>query len=426
MAHGSDIVRSIGLQSNLPLLNFFNSSLNQQQSRDINQQTLEQRQQESPFKNQLLQLQTELAQAQQPSQLIAAEEAASPLSQLNRRETARLQSIVQGAQTLAPFLENNDISGARKNLLARKQRLTDLGLPTETTDESLEMLDSNPELLLQRTNQALALGRQAGFIKLAPTSVSQREFDDNVASVEADPELKTIRGQAASRALGLTAKASLTKEERIANDRDLASRVAENKGQQAEATETGKSKAQLKFKPSITRAVKLAQKEASERGEVLTDLARMEASLPGVREAVNQLIELSNVATSTLGGRAFDFLVKESGFGSTRGADARAKLIAIVDNQVLPLLKETFGAAFTVQEGENLKASLVNPDASPSQKREQLDAFLAQKERNIRTKQTQLNLPSTSNAGVPDGTGIDIGTASIEELIAERKRLGGQ
>ena len=117
----------------------------------------------------------------------------------------------------------------------------------------------------------------------------------------------------------------------------------------------------------------------------------MEASLPGVREVVGELLELSDIATSTLGGKAFDFVVKQSGFGSTKGATAQAKMEAIVDNQVLPLLKETFGAAFTAAEGQALKASLVDPDSSPAQRRAQLDAFLSQKERNVRTKQTQAN-----------------------------------
>ncbi len=129
------------------------------------------------------------------------------------------------------------------------------------------------------------------------------------------------------------------------------------------------------------------------------------------------------MATRTLGGRAFDFAVKESGFGSTKGADARAKLIAIVDNQVLPLLRVTFGAAFTAKEGETLKDSLVNPNSSPSQKKEQLSAFIAQKERDIITKQSQLGIdPNASNEQELDITDPNL---TIEQLMAERKRLGG-
>ena len=88
--------------------------------------------------------------------------------------------------------------------------------------------------------------------------------------------------------------------------------------------------------------------------------------------------------------------VKQSGFGATKGATARAKFIAIVNNQVLPLLKETFGAAFTFQEGESLKATMGDPDASAEEKMVQLDAFIAQKMRDIETKQRQLSQPATT------------------------------
>jgi hypothetical protein len=190
----------------------------------------------------------------------------------------------------------------------------------------------------------------------------------------------------------------------------ISQQAADAAAKKATSIEEAKLEVQKEFKPVIAEAVKLAEIAAKEKGEVLTDLARMEASLPGVRSAVNQLIDLSSVATSTLGGKAFDFLVKESGFGSTKGADARAKLIAIVDNQVLPLLRETFGAAFTAEEGKSLKASLVDPDASPSQKRAQLEAFLAQKIRNMEAKETQLK-----PAG--DSSPADVSKLSDEELF---------
>ena len=63
---------------------------------------------------------------------------------------------------------------------------------------------------------------------------------------------------------------------------------------------------------SVTTAE--AQAEAAGRGETLTDLSRAEAALPGLRETVGQLKELALIATSTLGARIFDTVVKESGF----------------------------------------------------------------------------------------------------------------
>lgn len=287
------------------------------------------------------------------------------------------------------MLDAGNVEGAVRQLQGMKSRAVELQLDTAELDNDIAQLQTPEGLkaLIAETNSTLTP------VSSRAKSLGQREFDSNVAAVKADPKLETIEGRAASVALGLTAKASLTKDERIARDKALGQLVADQKGLEAGAVEGAKLTKQKKFKPQITRAVKLAEKEAAERGEVLTDLARMEASLPGVKEAVDELIELSSLATSTFAGRLFDTAVKESGFGSTKGANARAKLIAIVDNQVLPLLKETFGAAFTEGEGERLKKSLVDPDASPSQKREQLKVFYAQKERNIRAKQAQLDQP---------------------------------
>ena len=116
----------------------------------------------------------------------------------------------------------------------------------------------------------------------------------------------------------------------------------------------------------------------------------MEAAMPAVTDVKNELIELSDIATSTLGGKAFDAIVKQSGFGSTKGADAKAKMIAIVDNQVLPLIKQTFGGAPSLEEVRSLKSSLVDPEASPAQRKAQIEAFFAQQQRNVEVKQRQL------------------------------------
>ena len=75
---------------------------------------------------------------------------------------------------------------------------------------------------------------------------------------------------------------------------------------------------------------------------------------------------------------------------STAGAVARAEYIATVANEILPLLRQTFGAAFTAAEGESLKATLGDPNSSPAEKDAQLKAFIAAKERQIRSKQRRV------------------------------------
>lgn len=178
----------------------------------------------------------------------------------------------------------------------------------------------------------------------------------------------------------------------------------------AGAKEEGKLEKQKLWKPQIESNIALAKSKAKERGEAFTDLSRAQAAMPGLEQTVGELKELAQIATYTVGGKAWDEIIKQTGFGATEGATARAKFIAIVNNQVLPLLKPTFGAAFTVAEGESLKATMGDPDKSPAEKMAELDAFIQQKYRTIQTKQRQLS-PQAEDA-------IDMSTMSEEQLQA--------
>jgi hypothetical protein len=348
-------------------INIFENALMNSQTRGIRQQQADQQALLAPFQLE----QAKRADSQGRQQQI--------LKSVNDFAIGN-QSIINDAQSAGDF------TLLRGALEQRKLQLQQQGLPTETTDEGLALIDAG-----QGGQVVSALGDSVRLYNQQQgrgASAGQREFQ-NLLTIAQDPNATELERNSAKRALGSMAKVGTSAQERIAQDEILGKQVVAQKSAEASGAEVGKSKVQLKFKPQINKAVKLAEKEATERGEVLTDLGRMEASLPGVKEVVDELLELSDIATSTLGGKAFDFVVKQSGFGSTKGATAKAKMEAIVDNQVLPLLKETFGAAFTATEGEALKASLVNPDSSPAQRKAQLEAFLAQKERNIRTKQTQ-------------------------------------
>lgn len=370
------IIQQIGIRDNAPALNMFQNTLSQVQNRNIQQQQADQQAELQPLRRQLVEQQ--VAQGQQ---------------QLDQgRQQQVLKSVNDFAISNASLIQNaqqtGDFTDMRNAMIQRKAQLQQQGLPTETTDEGIALIDAGQgdQVIAALGDNVNLYNQQQGRGK----SAGQREFD-NLVSVAQDPNATELERNSANRALGNLAKVSSSATERIAQDDELGRLVVDQAGAEAKAKEVGKSKVQLKFKPKINKAVKLAEKEAIERGDVLTELGRMEASLPGVKEVVSELLELSDIATSTLGGKAFDFVVKQSGFGSTKGATAKAKMEAIVDNQVLPLLKETFGAAFTASEGEALKASLVDPDSSPAQRKAQLDAFLAQKERNVRAKQNQVN-----------------------------------
>lgn len=133
---------------------------------------------------------------------------------------------------------------------------------------------------------------------------------------------------------------------------------------------------------------KAGTETAAGDAETASELSRIQSKMPGLMSVVSDLDRLSEEATYTYAGQARDFIARQAG-KTTDGARARAEYIAIVDNQILPLLRDTFGAAFTKPEGDSLRATLGDPDASPAEKQAKLKAFIAQKQRDIQALQVR-------------------------------------
>jgi hypothetical protein len=155
--------------------------------------------------------------------------------------------------------------------------------------------------------------------------------------------------------------------------------------------------AQTGLKPGEEPSVRGEQAAASAEGAVLgkeqgtagASLKAAEAALPRLEEAVKKLSDLGKSATYTQAGQAKDYISRQAGLEPSEGAVSRAKYIAHVKNNVLPLLRTTFGAAFTVAEGDSLLATLGDPDMSPGEKDAVLDAFISDKKAEIGTLQRQ-------------------------------------
>lgn len=324
---------------------------------------------------------------------------------ISERDQQKLRSLAIFGAQVSPALQTGDVEGAKQLTRQRISELERQGIDTTESTQFLGMLDSNPQLAAQRARQAVQLGDRLGFFRgQLGLTASQRERQSLIDTIN-NPNASEIEKQSARIALQVEAPVRMSAQERIASDQGLTTSVAESQAEIAGAKESEKLRSQLKFKPEITKAVKLAESDAKSRGETLTALNRSKAALPGLMNAVGELRELAPIATSTFGGKFFDQAVKQSGFGSTKGATARAKFIAIINNQVLPLLKETFGAAFTFQEGESLKATMGDPDASPEEKMAQLDAFIAQKTRDIETRELEIQ---PSNEGQKQNRNITV------------------
>lgn len=123
--------------------------------------------------------------------------------------------------------------------------------------------------------------------------------------------------------------------------------------------------------------------EGKAAGEDAALYESVSSKMPGLETVIKKLDDLSDKATYTLGGQLLDTGIAQAGMEPREAAVARAEYIATVDNQVLPMLRDTFGAAFTVKEGETLRATLGDPNKTPKEKQAVLKAFIEQKRRDV-------------------------------------------
>lgn len=166
------------------------------------------------------------------------------------------------------------------------------------------------------------------------------------------------------------------------------------------AIESGaKKRAELQQQMDLSPEIKRREAEqaaiGARQGAIQTELGERASVMPQLMETVNQLSDLGKIATYTYGGQAADFLRRQVGAEPSEGAVARSDYISLVDNQILPLLRQTFGAQFTAQEGESLKNTLGDPDKSPKEKDAVLRSFINQKMMTINSLEREAGLPVT-------------------------------
>jgi hypothetical protein len=156
--------------------------------------------------------------------------------------------------------------------------------------------------------------------------------------------------------------------------------------------------------------------EAGERlGEAEGLYTSMEAKMPGLESVVVQLDGLAERATYTGAGQLLDAGRTQLGMEPRESAVARSQYIAVVDNQVLPLLRDTFGAAFTQKEGEALRSTLGAADKTPKEKQAVLKAFIEQKRRDIEALERQTGRVSTDTpVGTPQRLRFNPATGDFE------------
>lgn len=119
------------------------------------------------------------------------------------------------------------------------------------------------------------------------------------------------------------------------------------------------------------------------QGDAAATYKSMVSKMPGLESVIGRLEGLADEATYTMAGRGLDWGRSQLGMEPRDAAVARAQYNAMVDNQILPLLKDTFGAQFTQKEGETLRATLGDDSKSPAEKKAVLRAFIEQKRRDV-------------------------------------------
>lgn len=165
-------------------------------------------------------------------------------------------------------------------------------------------------------------------------------------------------------------------------------------------TEMGGMQAELEMKPRVEMATKEAAEVGKNIGEARAEYADLSAAYPQLIDTTDRLSRLAQVATYSKAGRLSDAFKRQLGVEVGTPAEAAAEMATTIDVEVLPLLKPTFGAAFTVNEGEWLRNTMGNPDLSPEEKIKQIEARVRGWNNRVKTLENRLNVPEEERLGV--------------------------
>lgn len=173
-------------------------------------------------------------------------------------------------------------------------------------------------------------------------------------------------------------------------------------GAMKQGAETGTLTAKLRLEPTIAGQTQVAKNNANiaaagpeeaarevgkATGEAQVSLASIKANMPQINSIVSNLRTLGQTATYTKAGQAYNSGLRQLGLPVPQEGVDRAQYESVVNNFLLPTLKQTFGARITNFDLQNIKTTLASSDLSPAEKDAQLKAFIQQKTMQIGTDQ---------------------------------------
>ena len=156
--------------------------------------------------------------------------------------------------------------------------------------------------------------------------------------------------------------------------------------------------------PAVRKRQAAATAEGTAEGAAMVSYKDAAARMPRLLALAGELSALGKKATYTKAGQARDYLARQAGMDVGEGAVARPEDQSKVDNEILPLLRATFGAQFTEKEGQSLKATLGDPDKSPEEKDAVLRSFITTKMEDLKTMGRRVGVEPQGSAIAPVAT----------------------
>jgi hypothetical protein len=320
------------------------------------------------------------AQLDQQNALSVEQTLKAHYDNLSEREKQRLQSTIVGAAQLKPYLDKGDIEGAHDFLMKRRDALqarmgSGENVDTQETDYALEKLRTGDIQGLQTDVASMLAAGQAynmvGGNDGTPSSVKEWQYYN---SLNDDQKKQWLVNKRAGSTLDLGGSQL---------------RLGPDGKPEASYTKTLAPADQPANANAKAVATAAGAKVGEGQGDAQAKLTAMQAQLPRLNQVVTKLSRLGKTATYTKAGVAANEVARQLSAKVPQGAVDRTAYEATVDNEVLPLLRQTFGAQFTAEEGTRLKVTLGDPNKSPEEKDAVLKSFIEQKMGEIQSLQRQ-------------------------------------
>lgn len=120
--------------------------------------------------------------------------------------------------------------------------------------------------------------------------------------------------------------------------------------------------------------------EGKKKAQYNQEYENQQALFENAQQIANELRYLADEATYSPVGRFLDEIAHTFGSG-TPGSVAREKYQQTINNELIPKLKQYLGGQFTEKEGEMLRQTLGDVNATPAEKKAAIDAFMFARER---------------------------------------------